>query len=220
MKSCGKDYWQLLQIGHMSAKIQELVEDERNRLLVRVAKEVSLSPGRNMCRDEITRFSSPRNNNIWHGWLTCCVTLGTVQLLRAISKKHLINQWSVSGLKILENSRCPQQWQNSYNTVRLQQGCALISCDFFRAAPYVAQVAGSEASHHLKACHISNILPPLPSLQFCSLHEENVSYFLTRQLQSPLCWSAGSRRTERGQQSRTGSSCSSGLGKGNSRRAS
>lgn len=64
------------------------------------------------------------------------------------------------------------------------------------AAPYVAQVASSEASHNLKACNISNILPPLPSLQFCSLHEEeNGSYFLTRQLQSPLCWSADSRRT-------------------------
>lgn len=68
---------------------------------------------------------------------------------------------------------------------------------FFYAVPYVVQIAGSEASHNLEGCNVSNILPPLSSLQFCSLHEEeSVSCFLTRQLQSPLCWSADSRRTD------------------------
>lgn len=59
-----------------------------------------------MCRNEMTRgFLYPKEQltSGMAGWLACCVTLGKVQLLRAVSEKHLIIQWSVSGLKILEN---------------------------------------------------------------------------------------------------------------------
>lgn len=51
-------------------------------------------------------------------------------------------------------------------------------------------------------------------LLFSSAHhkQENGFYFLNRQLQSPLYWSADSSRPEFGQQSRTGTSCSAGAG--------
>lgn len=59
----------------------------------------------------------------------------------------------------------------------------------------MVQIASSEISNDLKAHDTSNVLPPLPSLQFSPLQAgEWLLFFLTRQLQSPLYWSADSSR--------------------------